>query len=57
MKSYDELKPEMEVNQKQLVDATENGHAYALKNVKPIFKEFGYNAGLLKGSLIEGRKK
>jgi hypothetical protein len=31
--------------------------AYALKEVKRLCKEFGFTAGMLKGSLAEGRKK
>tara|TARA_B110000858_G_scaffold130265_1_gene148085 strand:+ start:120 stop:257 length:138 start_codon:yes stop_codon:yes gene_type:complete len=29
----------------------------ALKEVKQLCKEFGFTAGMLKGSLAEGRKK
>ena len=31
--------------------------ANALKEVKRLCKEFGFTAGMLKGSLAEGRKK
>tara|TARA_Y100000389_G_C17121263_1_gene345539 strand:- start:309 stop:425 length:117 start_codon:yes stop_codon:yes gene_type:complete len=31
--------------------------ANALKKVKRLCKEFGFTAGMLKGSLAEGRKK
>ena len=34
MKSYDELKAEMEVIQQQMVEAKKNEHANALKEVK-----------------------
>jgi len=49
MKSYDELKVEME--------AKKNECANALKEVKRLCKEFGFTAGMLKGSLAEGRQK
>ena len=58
MKSYDELKAEMEAIQQQMVEeAKKNERANALKEVKRLCKEFGYTAGMLKGSLSEGRKK
>ena len=53
MKSYDELKAEMEAIQQQMVEAKKNERANALKEVK----HFGITAGMLKGSLAEGRKK
>ena len=56
MKSYDELKAEMEVIQQQMVEAKKNECTNALKNVKRLCKEFGFTAGMLKGSLTEGRK-
>ena len=57
MKSYDELKAEMEAIQQQMVEAKKNERADALKQVKRLCKEFGFTAGMLKGSLAEGRKK
>lgn len=59
MKSYDELKAEMEAIQQQMVEAKKNERANALKEVevKRLCKEFGFTAGMLKGSLAEGRKK
>ena len=57
MKSYDELKAEMETIQQQMVEAKKNERANALKEVKRLCKEFGFTAGMLKGSLAEGRKK
>ena len=57
MKSYDELKAEMEAIQKQMVEAKKNERTNALKEVKRLCKEFGFTAGMLKGSLAEGRKK
>ena len=56
MKSYDELKAEMEPIQQQMVEAKKNECTNALKNVKRLCKEFGFTAGMLKGSLTEGRK-
>jgi hypothetical protein len=57
MKSYDELKAEMEAIQQQMVEAKKSERANALKEVKRLCKEFGFTAGMLKGSLAEGRKK
>ena len=56
MKSYDELKAEMETIQQQMAEAKKNERTNALKEVKRLFKEFGFTAGMLKGSLTEGRK-
>ena len=49
MKSYDELKAEMETIQQQMVEAKKNERANALKEVKRLCKEFGFTAGMLKG--------
>jgi len=57
MKSYDELKAEMETIQQQMVEAKKNELANALKEVKHLCKEFGFTIGMLKGVLAEGRKK
>ena len=54
MKSYDELKAEMEAIQQQMVEAKKNECANALKEVKPLFREFRFAAGNVKGSLTEG---
>ena len=56
MKSYDELKADMEVLQQQMVEAKKNERADAQKTVKLLCKEFGFTAGMHKGSLAEGRK-
>ena len=53
----DELKAKMEVIQQQMVEANKNKRASALKEVKRLSKEFGFTAGILKGSLAEGGKK
>ena len=47
----------MEAIQQQMVAAKKNERANALKEVKRLCKEFGFTAGMLKGSLAEGRKK
>ena len=57
MKSYDELKAEMGAIQQQMIEAKKNELANALKEVQRLFKEFGFTAGMLKGSLAEGRKQ
>ena len=46
----------MEAIQQQMVEAKKNERANPLKEVKRLCKEFGFNAGMLKGSLAEGRK-
>ena len=50
MKSYNELKAEMETIQQQMVKAKKNEPANALKEVKRLCKVFGFTAGMLKGS-------
>ena len=57
MKSYDELKAEMRTIQQQMAEAKKNERANALKEIKRLCKEFGFTAGMLKGSLAGGRKK
>lgn len=39
-----------------MVEANKNKRANILKEVKRLCKEFGFTAGMLKGSLAEGRK-
>ena len=51
MKSYDKLKAEMEAIQQQMVEVKKNEGANALKEVKRLCIEFGFAAGMLKGSL------
>ena len=55
MKSYDNLKAEMKVIQQQMVEAKKNERANAVKEVKRLCKEFGFTAGMWKGSLANGR--
>ena len=57
MKSYEELKAEMESIQQQVIEAKKNERAYALKGVKRLGKKFAFNDGTLKGSLAAGWKK
>jgi hypothetical protein len=39
-----------------MIEAKNNERANALKEVQRLCKEFGFTAGMLKGSLSEGRK-
>ena len=39
------------------VEAKKNERVNVLKEIKRLCKEFGFTAGMLKGSLAEGRKK
>ena len=57
MKLYDGLKAEMEAIQQQMVEVKKNESTNAQKEVKRLCKEFGFTAGMLKGALVEGRKK
>jgi hypothetical protein len=57
MQEYDELKSEMETIQQQMAEAKKNERTNSLKEVKRLCKEFVFTAGMLKGSLVEGRKK
>ena len=57
MKFYDELKAEMELIQQQMVEAKKNERANVLQEVKRLCKEFGFIAGMLKGSLAVGWNK
>lgn len=57
MKSYDELKAEMETIQQQMIEAKKNERADALKGMKSLCKKFGFMAGMIKGAIAEGRTK
>jgi hypothetical protein len=46
----------MEAIQQQMVEAKKNERV-ALKEIKRLCKEFGFAAGMLKGLLVEGRKR
>ena len=54
MKSYDELKAEMEAIQQQMIEPKKNLRANALKEVKRLCNEFGFTAEMLKGTFAEG---
>ena len=41
----------------QLVEAKKRERVNALKEIKLLCKEFGFTAGMLKGSLAEGRRR
>jgi hypothetical protein len=43
------------LKKQQMVEAKMNERADALKKVKRLCKEFGFTAGMLKGSLAKGR--
>lgn len=45
------------VRVQQMIEAKKNERANTLKEVKRLCKEFGFMAGMLKGSPAEGRKK
>ena len=53
MKSYDELKAEMETIQQQMAEAKKNERTSALKEVKRLCKEFGFTAGMLKAHWLK----
>ena len=57
MKSHDKLKAEMETIKQQMVEEKKNERTGTLKEVKRLCKEFGFTAGMLKGSLADGLKK
>ena len=57
MKSYDELKAHMKAIQHQMAKAKKNERANALKEVKRLYKGFGFTAGMLKAASADGRKK
>ena len=56
MKSYDELKAEMQAIQQQMVEAKKKDRANTLKEVKRLCKEVGFAARILKESVAEGKK-
>ena len=55
MKSYSELKSEMDNLEAQMEQAKKRERAEALKKVKQLCKEFGFTAGMLQGVLAKGR--
>lgn len=57
MKSYDELKAEVEAIKQQMTEAKKNERGNALKEVKRLCKEFDFTAGMRKSALTEGQSK
>ncbi len=57
MKSYEELRAEMDALEKEMVEAKKRERSEALKKVRSLCKEFGFTAGMLKGALASGRKR
>ena len=55
MKSYDELKAEMENLQQQMVEAKQEERKAVIKQVRNLCKEFKITAGHLKSALAESR--
>ena len=55
MKSYSELKSEMDNLEAQMEQAKKRERAEALKKVKQLCKEFGFTAGMLQDVLAKGR--
>ena len=56
MKSYYDLKAEMEIIHQQMVEDKKNELANALKEIKRLCKKFDFTAGILKVFLAEGTK-
>jgi len=56
MKSYDELKAEMDNLQQQMVEVKQEERKAVIKQVRNLCKEFKITAGHLKGALAQGRK-
>ena len=57
MKTYSELKSEMDNLEAQMEEAKKRERAEALKKVKHLCKEFGFTAGMLQGVLAKGRNR
>ena len=57
MKTYYDLKAKMGEVQQQMVEAKNNKRANTLREVKRLYKGFGFAAGILKVALAEGPKK
>ena len=57
MKSYEELNAEINAIHQEVVEAKKNKGANAPNEIKSHFKEFGFDVGMMKLSLAEGRKK
>ena len=57
MKSYSELKSEMDNLEAQMEQAKKRECAEALKKVKQLCKEFGFTARMFQGVLAKGRNR
>ena len=57
MKTYSELKSEMDRLEAQMEEAKKRERAEALKKVKQLCKEFGFTAEMLQGVLAKGRNR
>ena len=57
IKTYSELKSEMDNLEAQMEEAKKRERAEALKKVKLLCKEFGFTAGMLQGVLAKGRNR
>jgi DNA-binding protein H-NS len=57
MKSYSELKSEMDNLEAQMEQAKKRERTEALKKVKQLCKKFGFTAGMLQGVLAKGRNR
>ena len=57
MKTYSELKSEMDNLEAQMEEAKKRERAEALKKVKQLCKEFGFTAGMLQGVLAKGHNR
>ena len=57
MSTLAELQRQKEELEKQIETAKKNERAEALKTVKKLCKEFRFTAGMLRGSLVEKRKR
>lgn len=55
MKSYVELKAEIETIQHQIIETKKNARINTLRRVKHFCKEFGFTAKILKRSLARER--
>ena len=56
MSTLAELQRQKVELEKQIETAKKSERAEALKTVKKLCKEFGFTAGMLRGSLVEKRK-
>lgn len=57
MSTLAELQRQKEEIEKQIKTVRKNERAEALKTVKKLCKEFGFTAGMLRGSLKEKNRK